>query len=150
MQFPPKIAIPICIEQGAVYLYCLDTVNKDGSKYNGDRFFIVLSMDPKNDEIIYLVTITKQIENLKKYVKNIKEDSNTIVEISPSDFAPLKCLSAINCNQIYEKTLSELIASVESGGKIFIEKLSKIIIDKIVSGVLNSNQVSPDVKKKII
>ena len=47
MGIPAKVTIPICIEQGAVYLYQLETTNHDGTSYKGDRFMIVLNANPK-------------------------------------------------------------------------------------------------------
>lgn len=150
MDIPAKVTIPICIEQGAVYLYKLETVNRDGTPYTGDRFMIVLNANPKTDTILVLATITKQIDNQKKHVKNLGEPPETLVSISPSEFARLKHDSVVNCNNVYETSLSELISKVEDGGRFFVEKLPKSKVSEITKGVLLSKQVTPEQKKLIV
>ena len=48
MDIPAKVTVPICIEQGSIYHFCLDTLNKDGTRYQGNRFLIVLNANPKD------------------------------------------------------------------------------------------------------
>ncbi|MBU2633222.1 hypothetical protein KJ751_01830 [Patescibacteria group bacterium] len=150
MKISPSVTIPVCIEQGCVYLYRLDTTNKDGTKYSGDRFFVVLNVNPKTDTILILTTITKQIQNQKKFIKNIGESPDTLVQITPSDFSPLSQDSIINCNNTHEESLSDLITKVKNGGKVFSEKIPNNIINALTSGVLKSKQVPRDHKKLII
>ncbi len=150
MNIPPEISIPICIEQGAVYLYHLDTVNKDGTLYSGERFFIIMNVSPKTDSILILTTITKQIIKQQEYIKKVGEHPDTLVAISPSDFPPLSTESIVNCNRTYEITLSELIAKIENSGKIFTDRLPKTIIAALISGVVKSNQIAPEIKKLLI
>lgn len=150
MEIPPKISIPICIEQGSIYLYHLNRVNNDGSLYEGDRFFIVLNTNPKTDEVLILTTITKKAEKQKAFIKRIGEDPDTLVPITPSDFSALSQNSVVNCNSYYQISLADLIKKIEDGGKIFTHKLPKNVIDALISGVLKSNQVPPDVKERLI
>jgi PemK-like, MazF-like toxin of type II toxin-antitoxin system len=150
MDIPPKISIPICIEQGSIYLYCLDTKNKDGTSYKGSRFFIVLNANPKTDEVLVLTTITTKIDKQREFVKRIGEDAGTLVTITMSDFPRLTQDSVVNCNNFYQISLKGLIKKIEDGGKIFRDKLSKNVIDALTSGMLKSNQVPPDVKEKLI
>lgn len=150
MEIKPKVRIPICIEQGSVYLYKLEAVNKDGSPYKGDRFFIVLNVNPKTDDILVLVTITKKIDNSINFAKRTGEDGSTIVPISPADFSQLNVESVVNCNRVYDITMEELITKVEDGGKVFSQKLPRTVISALVSGVLKSNQVQQEFKEMLI
>ncbi len=150
MQINPEISIPICIEQGSIYLYQLDTVNKDGTPYSGNRFFIVLNLNPQTDEILILSTITTKIDKQKEFIKKIGEDPSTLVSITVSDFPNLSQDSAVNCNRIYETTLKELVEKVKNGGKIFNHNLPKTVMSALISGVLKSKQVSPEVKQRLI
>lgn len=150
MDFPPKIAVPICIEQGAVYLYQLETKNRDGTLYKGDRFMIILNANPKTDTVLILATITSQIENQRKFIKRVGESPETLVEITQGDFARLNKNSVVNCNNIYETSLPELISKIENGGKLFTVKLPKNKISEIIKGVLLSNQVTPEQKRLLI
>ena len=150
MDIPPNVFIPICIEQGAVYFYHLDIINRDGSSYSGDRFFVILNANPKTDEVLILSTITTKIEHQRDFIKRTGEDPSTLVEISPRDFPPLHARSAVNCNTIYQMSLSDLIAKVEAGGKTFTAKLPKVIIASIVGRSLKSRQISPEIKQLLI
>jgi len=150
MRLPPKVFIPITIEQGSIYHYRISKVNKDGTQYDGSRFFIVLSTNPKIDEVLILTTITKQIDNQKKFIKRIREDKSTLVLISTSDLPFLSQDSVVNCNNFHEITLEALISKIEDGGKVLSHKLPKTIMNELISGVLKSNQVPPDVKEKLI
>lgn len=150
MQIPLDISIPICIEQGSIYHFHIDIKNQDGTVYGGDRFFIVLNLNPKTDEILILTTITKKIDKNREFIKRIGEDPSTLVLISTSDFSRLSQDSIVNCNNVYQITIKELIDKIKNGGKIFSNKLPKTIINALVSGILKSKQVSPEVKQKLI
>jgi hypothetical protein len=150
MDIKADVSIPICIEQGSIYLYHINVTNHDGSLYDGDRFFIVLNLNPKTDETLILTTITKRVEKQKEFIKRIGEDQSTLVCVSKSDFPNLAHDSVINCNNIYQINLKELIEKVKNGGKIFSHKLPKTVLDALISGVLKSNQVAPDIKQKLI
>lgn len=150
MYVQPSIRIPFCIEQGSVYLYTLEATNADGSEYRGDRFFIVLNTNPKTDQVLVVATITKQVKKKKRLAAIQGEDPSTVVTITPKDFLPLNVESVVDCNKVYDITLKALIGKIESGGKIFSQKLPQTIINNLVSGVLKSNQVSQDFKKLLI
>jgi hypothetical protein len=150
MKIPPEVSIPLCIEQGSIYLYEFQATRRDGTEYIGQRFFVVLNVNPKTDEILVLTTITKQIEKQERFIQTVREDTDTLVRISPADFARLSVESVVNCNNTHELTLRQLIEKVEDGGKIFYEKLPKNIMDAIVRGVLKSNLVPAEHKKLLI
>lgn len=146
MEIPPKVSIPICIEQGSIYHCHLTKQNKDGTAYEGNRFFIVMNVNPKTDEILVLVTITKKIDKVKEFIKRICEATDTLVDITISDFPSLSQNSVVNCNNVYSMSLEELINKIENGGKIFRHKLPKTVIDALIRGMMQSNQISPEVK----
>ncbi len=150
MEIPPEISIPICIEQGSVYHFCVDIENEDGTQYSGDRFFIVLNANPKIDELILLVTITKKIAEKEAFIKRVGESPDTLVAISSSDFRFLSVKSVINCNTVYPLSMTELIEKIKNDGKIFPNKLPKSIVNKLIRGVLESNQIEPDMKELVI
>jgi hypothetical protein len=147
---PPEIEIPLCIEQGSIYHYEIELTNRDGSTYKGERFFIVLNVNPKTDEVIVLTTITSQIVKQEQFIKVVGEDPDTLVRISPADFSRLTKDSVVNCNNTYETNLNELIEKIKEGGKIFYEKLPQNLISALTAGVLKSTQVPPAHKKLII
>lgn len=150
MELPPEAVVTICIEQGSVYHYRLDTVNHDGTPYSGDRFFIVLNANPKSDTVVVMTTITTKVEKQEKIIKKSGESPDTLVKISKRDFSHLSEGSAVNCNRIYEISLTELVEKIRNGGKVFHKKLPKDIVSALVSGALKSRQVSNEYKKLMI
>ncbi len=151
MELPPEITVPISIEQGALYHFCIEVDGPKGKKYIGNRFFIVLNVNPKTDEVIVLTTITSRIEKAEMYIKKTGEDAGTLVRLSPADFPKLSVESIVNCNNIYPMTKEEIINKLEGdGAKVFFEKLPKQIIEALVGGVLKSTQVSNEHKKLLI
>lgn len=63
MEIPAKVLVPSCIEQGSIYHYHIDKINKNGTVYSGDRFFVVLNVNPVTDRVLIMATMTTQIEN---------------------------------------------------------------------------------------
>jgi len=150
MEIPPNVSIPICIEQGSIYHCHLTKQNNDGTFYDGDRFFIVMNVNPKTDEVLVLTTITKRIDKTKDFIKRICEAPDTLVKITISDFPHLSQDSVVNCNNSYQMSLKDLINKIENGGKIFKHKLPKIVFDAIISGMMKSNQISTEVKEMLV
>lgn|SRR3989338_2561516 len=151
MEMPPEISVPLCIEQGSIYHFLLEALNHDGTNYRGNRFFLVLNVNPKTDELLVLTTITSKIQRAEEFVQKIGEDPQTIVKISTSDFSRLSRDSIVNCNNVYSMTKDDLVIRLEGDGAVvFFEKLPKSTIESLVSGVLKSNQVSNEHKKLLI
>lgn len=142
---------PLPLEQGSVCHYFLQTKNNNGTLYEGNRFFIILNANPITDNVLVLVTITTKIQNQTKHIANIGESPNTFVHIAPADFSPLRQESGVNCNNLYEITLKDLVARLKtSSGKLFSEKMPRSIISALISGVMQSSQVSQRQKKMLI
>lgn len=138
------------IERGAVFYYSDEIANRDGSSFRGKRYYIVLNTNPKTDDFLILVTITKQIENQTKFIKQIGEDPSTLVPIPMKDFPRLTYPSIVSCNKVYVVTLENLIKKIENGGSIISDKPPKNIIDAIVSGVMKSKQIEGEYKSIIL
>lgn len=150
MNIPAGISVPRCVEQGSIYHYNLEIKNNDGSIYSGDRFFIVLNVNPLTDTVLVMTTMTTRIQKQERYIKAIGASPNSLVKITKDDFPYLTAETAINCNNTYEISLSELVKKIEQGGKIFFEKLPKSVMDAIISAVVQSSLVSTEHKKMII
>lgn len=144
------LSVPLLIEKGSVVHYGLELTNRDGTLYKGNRFFVVLNVNPKTDEVLVLVTITSKTEKQEKHIKLTGEDATTLVRISPADLSFLSGDSAINCNNTYPTSLNELVKKIENGGKIYSEKVPNDILNALTSGVLKSNRVPPSHKKLVI
>jgi hypothetical protein len=138
------------IERGTVFFYWDNIANRDGSNSKKQRYFIVLNSSPKTDDFIVLATVTSKIAGRLEFVKKISGDTSTLVFITPTDFPRLTVPSVINCNQVYPVTLKNLIKKVGNGGIMFPEKIPKLIMSAIISGVMKSNQVEGEYKSIIL
>lgn len=67
MEIPPKIRIPLCIEQGSVFNFFIDFGNPKRQSKN--RYFVVLNSNPKTDITLIMVTSTTQIQKKKEFVR---------------------------------------------------------------------------------
>ena len=74
------------------------------------HFFIVVNRDPIGTKRVLLTIVTSQVEAVR--TRN-RERPQTFIEISPADYAELKVNSAIDCNVVIEKSLSELAGMVQ-------------------------------------
>lgn len=140
----------VSVERGAVFYYSDEIANRDGSSSKKSRYYIILNTNPKTDDFLIVVTITKQIENQTKYIKQTGEDPSTLVPVSMKDFPRLTYPSIVSCNKVYVITLENLIKKIENGGSVISDKLPKTIIDAIVSGVLKSKQIEGEYKSIIL
>lgn len=95
-------------------------------------------------------TVTTQIKNQQKYIKFTGADKDTLVYIDQADYPRLSKESVVNCNNIYEITLGELINKVNKGGKIFQEKLPKNKLNELIKGAMISDEVTQEQKQMIV
>lgn len=73
MEIPPKVRIPLCIEQGSVFNFHIDF---DGpGRQSKNRYFVAVNRNPKTDTILILLTSTTQIEKKKEFIFRTKMNS---------------------------------------------------------------------------
>ena len=64
MDIPPKIRIPLCIEQGSVFNFFIEF--DDSKRQSKNRYFVVLNRNPKTDTALIMITSTTQIQKKKE------------------------------------------------------------------------------------
>lgn len=74
------------------------------------HFFVVANRDPIGTKRVLLTIVTSKVEAVRR--RN-RERPQTFIEISPTDYNELKVNSAIDCNVVLEKPLSELAGMVQ-------------------------------------
>lgn len=145
MDIPPKIRIPLCIEQGSVFNFRMEV---DGAhRQSKNRYFVVLNRNPKTDTALILITSTTQIEKRKEFVKRAGISEQTIVEVSPREYSTFTADSAFNCNDVVEVPMSDLIRKVEDNGSMNYPKIPDSILAKLIIGINKSPRIAPAVKK---
>jgi len=144
MEIPPKIRIPLCIEQGSVFNFFVDF--SDSKRQSKNRYFVILNRNPKTDIALIMVTSTTQIQKKREYVKRAGISDKTIVEVKTKEHCIFTSNSAFNCNEVFEVNMSDLIRKIEENGSMNYTKLSDNLLQKIIAGVNESPKISQTIK----
>ena len=145
MDIPPKIRIPLCIEQGSVFNFY---ITFDGqNRQSKNRYFVVLNRNPKTDTFLVMVTSTTQITKKQEFIKRTGINEQTIVLVSPKEYSVFSTESAFNCNDVYEVSMENLVRKIEDGGSMNYPKIPDIVFAKIIVGIHESPNVAPAIKK---
>ena len=145
MDIPPKVRIPLCIEQGAVFNFRMEVNGTNRQSKN--RYFVVLNRNPKTDTALVLITSTTQIEKRREFVKRAGISEQTIVSVSPKEYSVFTAESAFNCNDVVEVSMSDLIRKVEDDGSMNYPKIPDSILAKLIIGINKSPRIAPAIKK---
>lgn len=120
----------------------------DGAnRQSKNRYFVVLNRNPKTDTALILVTSTTQIEKRREFVKRAGINEQTIVSVSPKEYAVFSAESAFNCNDVVEVGMSDLIRKVEDDGSMNYPKIPDSILAKLIVGINQSPRIAPAIKK---
>lgn len=145
MEIPPKVRIPLCIEQGSVFNFY---ITFDGvGRQSKNRYFVVVNRNPKTDTVLIMVTSTTQIIKKKEFVKRVGISEQTIVSISPKEYPTFSAESAFNCNDVHEVSMQDLIRKIEEGGSMNYPKIPDSILAKLIIGINESPNVALAIKK---
>lgn len=129
--------------QGRVYF--MQHRNLESSK---EHFMVVLNKNPSADERIYVAVITSQIDNQEKWITALKLPEETLVKLSPGDYAELTKPSVISCNSFPSLPKPEFEAKVRCSKEC--NDLPNAILEKIIAGVKKSPLIIPKIKDLII
>lgn len=144
MEIPPKIRIPLCVEQGSVFNFFVDF--GDSKRQSKNRYFVVLNRNPKTDTALIMVTSTTQIQKKREFVKRAGISDKTIVEVKTKEHYIFTSDSAFNCNEIFEVNMSDLIRKIEENGSMNYPKLPDDILKRIIVGINESPKISQSIK----
>lgn len=145
IDIPPKIRIPLCIEQGAVFNFHMEV---DGPKRQSkNRYFVVLNRNPKTDTAVILVTSTTQVAKRREFVQRAGISEQTIVQVSPKEYPVFTSESAFNCNDVIEVSMENLIRKIEDDGSMDYPKIPDSILAKLIVGINESPRIAPAIKK---
>lgn len=145
MEIPPKIKIPLCIEQGCVFNFFIDF--NDSKRESKNRYFVVLNSCPKTDLILIMVTSTKQIEKKYEFIKKAGISEDTLVKIIPKEYPVFSQDSIFNCNDVFEIKIEDLIKKIEENGSMNYPRMATGLVSKLIKGVKESPRVTEDIKK---
>ncbi len=113
------------------------------------RFFIVLSKNPQTDPLIFLVTVTTNIESQDRRYQN--EVKKPLVWIRPSEFQDFHHFSVINCRSIHSFSADDLCERMKKrGGFVMHNNLPAGKLREILNIVAHDKTIVPSVARAII
>ena len=107
------------------------------------HFFIVVNRDPITTKLLLLTIVTSKVDKVR--IRN-RERPHTVVEISPQEYSEFTMLSAVDCNVVLEKSLTELAGLVRRKEVRYHKDLSPEIFGKIKAAILASPLVADELK----
>lgn len=131
MRIPPEIKIKSTIQPGSVYYFEEETLNSPEPHY-----FIVININPQEDTVILLVCASSQIDKVLKRRRTCSVE--TLVKISPTQYADFKTDSIIDCNSVFERTVDQLVEKLLNNKLRLKTEMSIEIVNKLRLGVLAS------------
>lgn len=141
--FKPDQFINGTIEQQTVY-YTINEAIPSGEPH----YFVILNVDPKKDQVLYLACATSKVEKTKAMRANLP--STTVVVVTPQQCEFLKKESAFDCNSLFEMTIEQLVQKRTIGKLDFKGKMSDIVFKQLIEGTLASPLNSNKAKKAVL
>lgn len=146
MEIPADIQILSTIKTGSVYYFEEETfVNSEEPHY-----FIVLNKNPRTEDFVILVCASSKVSKRQSIAIHLGFPPETLVVIQPQEYPLFKCETIIDCNNVFEKSIQTLISKLEKGElRLCAKMMPETIVQKLIKGVLKSNQVSIEVQETL-
>ncbi len=103
VQISPEVQIRAAIKPGSVYYFPEASFSSPEPHY-----FVVLNHNPLTDTFLVLVCASSQIENVKR--RRLNCPASTLVEMTPADYASFTKPTIIDCNDVHEHTIDDLVS----------------------------------------
>lgn len=145
MDIPARVRVLAGIQAGSVYYFEEERLSSIEPHY-----FIVLNKSPRTEELLILVCASSQVDKRKHIAQKLGFPLETIVTISPSEFALFTKKTVVDCNGVFEKTAQSLIDKLEQEKlKVCTEIMPENIVQKLVTGIFASTQIADNIKKML-
>ena len=132
------LELQLGLRTGSVYFF------RSRELKSGDpHFFIVVNSNPIPTRQLLLTVVTSAVD---KVSHQNRERPETVVKISPTEYDEFKVLSAVDCNVLLEKPLSELAGLVKRKEVRYHKDLPPEIFAKIKAAILSSPLVADELK----
>ena len=135
---PLPVELRLGLRAGSVYYFQSRELSS-----GQPHFFIVVNRDPIATKLLLLTIVSSKVDKVR--IRN-RERPHTVVEISPKEYSEFKLLSAVDCNVVLEKSLSELSGLVRRKEVRYHKDLSPEIFGKIKEAILASPLVADELK----
>lgn len=142
ISIPPHVRLLSTLKTGSVYYFEEERLSSLEPHY-----FIVLNREPRTDTVLFLVCASSQVEKRKNAIEKLGFAPETLVVVPVGECECFDKETAIDCNTLFEKTTSSVIAKLDSGNlRICPTTIPDTIVAKLIAGALASNQVSEEIK----
>lgn len=143
MDIPAQVRVVAGIQTGSVFYFEEETISSEEPHY-----FVVLNRNPQTEEILILAIASSQVEKRKQIIERLGFSVETLVEISPQEYALFTKDTVIDCNRAFEKSIQSLAEKLENGKlKVCKEIMPSEIVERIVKGMLVSTQISKNIQE---
>lgn len=107
------------------------------------HYFIVINTRPLEQHLLALLVITSQVEKVKRRRRGLPD---TCVEIDPADYRELSVASIVDCNNVFRRSVRELLEKIEARQVVYKSDMSKSVLEKLRAAVLASPLVEDEIK----
>jgi hypothetical protein len=128
----------LTLRTGSVY-YFVDR----GLSSPEPHYFIVINSDPIGQEVLVLNVISSQVDKVRHRRALLP---GTLVELQPGNYDELSKPSIVDCNNVFRRSLAELIELSVHGAVEPKMQVSDTIIAELRAAVLASPMVEQDIK----
>lgn len=140
VDIPPEVRVKGGLKAGTVYYFKEETHEEEAPAH----YFVVLNTNPLSDKILVLVCASSQIANVKRIRSSLPAE--TLVEVTPSEHPDFTRATIFDCNNVYEKTIEQLIKKLESGQ---LGTHNSEMAPAIVAKLKEAAKASPLVKREL-
>ena len=109
-----------------------------------EHFIVVLIPDCDRRHCVVIGVVTSQIEKREEAARRNGFAPETVVRISPSEYAPLRVESAVDCNSV--KKLERAFFDSITANAIPYADMPNAVVNRILEGVVKSDNVSESIK----
>lgn len=142
-EIPPEDVIKATIQPGSVYYFRHESFQHSDLKH----YFIVINLDPINEQVILLVSSTTRPYCVNQRRRNYPPE--TIVEVTPGQYPDFNLVSIIDCNSVYKISIQKLIAKYSLNELDMKTKMAIPLVEQFRKGVLASPTVSKRIKAQL-
>ena len=138
-----EVYIKGSIRPGSVFYFSDEDLSSSEPHY-----FIVLNINPLTDSTLLLVcSQSSQCEIVKRRRREFPE---TVVDISPCEYASFTRNSVVDCNNIFDRTIAQLAKKREDNVLKPKPPMPIDIVQKLRTAAINSDLVELDIKDMLL
>ena len=108
------------------------------------HYFVVLNQVPYGDGFLVLAVASSNVSGARNRNRNLPPE--TVVEISPAEYADFTVQSIVDCNPLFRVTKQELLQKLQANVAGEKRPLAPEILAKLRQGVLTSPLIEEEIK----